>query len=110
MPSVFTDIINRRLKAKIFYETDEVIVIADHRPKDPVHLLIISKEEHRNFYEAPAEIIATMNQTARLLAEKLKITNHFRLLTNNGYCQEIDHLHYHFLSNRGAENLQYVEE
>jgi len=98
------------MKAKIYYETDEVIVIADHRPQAMVHLLIISKEEYRNFYEAPPEVLAMMNRTAKLIAEKLGITDHFRLIINNGFCQEIDHLHYHFLSNEGGEKLEYLEE
>ena len=110
MSSVFTRIINRELPAKVFYETDEVIVIADHRPKDPVHLLIIPKEEHPNFFEAPPEILTLLSETAKVVAAKLGISDHFRLVVNNGYCQEVDHIHYHFMSNRGRERLHYIAE
>jgi histidine triad (HIT) family protein len=102
MASVFTRIINRELPAKIFYETEEVIVIADHRPKAPIHLLIIPKAESRNFFET------MMNETVKVIAGKLKITDHFRIQINNGFGQEVDHIHYHFLSDRGAENLVYL--
>ena len=110
MPSVFTRIISRELPAKIFYETDRVIVIADHRPIDAVHLLIIPKEEHLDFFQTPSEILKLLNDTVRIVAKKLGIENHFRLIINNGYGQEIDHVHYHFISNRGQERLRYIDE
>jgi histidine triad (HIT) family protein len=109
MPSIFTRIVNRELPAKIFHETNEVIVIADHRPTAPVHLLIIPKVEVRNFYEAPPEVLSLMNDTVKQVAERLKLENHFRIIVNNGLGQEIDHIHYHFLSDRGAERVQYLK-
>jgi histidine triad (HIT) family protein len=109
MASVFTRIISRESKAKIFYETDEVIVIADHRPKDRIHLLIIPKEEYPTYHETPPEVLAMLDRTAKEIAEKLEITDHYRLVINNGYGQEIFHVHYHFLSNRSSEKLRYME-
>jgi histidine triad (HIT) family protein len=109
MASIFTRIIDRELPARIFYEDDEVIVIADHSPKAEVHLLIIPKAETTTFYDTPPETLAMMNRTARMIAEKLGVTGWFRLIINNGYCQEVDHVHFHFLSTRGAENLTWIE-
>lgn len=110
MASVFTRIINRELPAKVFHETDEVIVIADHRPKDRVHLLIIPKTECRNFYETPPAVLTMLDETVKVVADKLGIHNHFRIVVNNGYGQEVDHIHYHFLSNRGAEKLVFKSQ
>ncbi|MCK4573377.1 MAG: HIT domain-containing protein [candidate division Zixibacteria bacterium] len=109
MPSIFTQIINRELPAKVFYETDEVIVIRDIRSKAPVHLLIIPKIESKNFFETPLEILDLLNRTAKKIVAKLGIEDHFRIIVNNGYGQEIDHVHYHLLSDRGVENLVYSE-
>ncbi len=109
MSTIFERIINRQLPAKIFFEDDRVIVIADHYPRAPVHLLIIPKRVTRNFYETPDETLNMLNGYVRLMAEKLGITDHFRVIINNGYCQEIDHIHYHFMSDRGAENLRFIE-
>lgn len=108
MPSIFTRIINRELPSKIFYESNSIIVIADHRPKDLVHLLIIPKHEYPNFQSTPPEILAEMNETVKLVAEKLAIVGHYRIQINNGYGQEVDHVHFHFLSNRGTEKLKYI--
>ena len=108
MPSIFTKIINRELPAKIFYETGDVIVIQDIRPKAPVHLLIIPKAETKNFYEAPSETLALLDETAKEVARRLGITDHFRIQVNNGFGQEVDHVHYHFLSDRGADKLKFL--
>lgn len=110
MESIFTRIINRELSAKIFYEDDEVIVIADHIPKAPVHLLLIPKTVTRNFIESPPEILAMLDRTVKLVAEKLELDDHFRIVINNGWGQEVDHLHYHFLSDRNAERLKFISQ
>lgn len=109
MASVFDRIISRELPAHIFYETDAVIVIEDHRPKAPIHLLIIPKQASRNFYETNAETLAILDQTVKIVAEKLGLVGHFRIVVNNGWGQEVDHIHYHFLSDQGADRLQFIE-
>jgi histidine triad (HIT) family protein len=108
MPSVFTRIINGDLPAKVFYETPDVIVIQDHRPRRPVHLLIIAKEEHQNFHQTPADVLATCFETAKVVAEKLGIADHYQLAVNNGLGQEVEHFHLHFLSNRGVDRLKWI--
>jgi histidine triad (HIT) family protein len=92
----------------MFYESDRVIVIADHRPKDVVHLLIIPKVEYSDFQSTPPEVLAELDATVKLVAEKLGIIGHYRIVINNGYGQEVDHVHYHFLSNRGADKLKFL--
>jgi histidine triad (HIT) family protein len=109
MPTIFAQIISRELPAKIFHETDDVIVIADHRPRAPVHLLIIPKTESTDFYETPYETLTMLNRTAKMIAEKLGIIDHFQILINNGLGQEVPHLHYHFMSDRGADKLTFVQ-
>lgn len=108
MASVFSRIINRELPARIFMETDQVIVFADHRPKDRVHLLIVPKTEYPDFQRTPPEILTLMSETAKLVAEKLGLEDHYRILINNGYGQEVPHIHFHFMSNEGAERVTYL--
>jgi histidine triad (HIT) family protein len=110
MSTIFTCIIRREEPARIFYETDQVIVIADHRPKAPIHLLIITKAEYPNFQHTPAEALQTCFDTAKLVAEKLGIPDHYQLAINNGLGQEVPHFHIHFLSNRGMDKLTYLKE
>jgi histidine triad (HIT) family protein len=110
MPTVFTRIIRREMPAKVFYETDQVIVIADHRPKAPVHLLIITKEEYPDFQHTPPDALQVCFDTAKLVADKLGISDHYQLAINNGLGQEVRHFHVHFLSNRGKDRLAYLKE
>jgi histidine triad (HIT) family protein len=110
MSTIFTRIIRRELLAKIFYETDQVIVIADHRPKAPVHLLIISKPEHQDFQHLPSDSLQACAEAVRVVAEKLGISDHYQLAINNGLGQEVPHFHIHFLSNRGMDRLKYLEK
>jgi histidine triad (HIT) family protein len=109
MSTIFTRIIRREAPGKVFYETDEVIVIADHHPKAPVHLLIITKEEYPDFQHTPADALQTCFDTAKLLADKLGIPDHYQLAINNGLGQEVRHFHIHFLSNRGMDQLKFID-
>ncbi|MBU0982358.1 MAG: HIT domain-containing protein [candidate division Zixibacteria bacterium] len=108
MASVFTRIINREIPARIFHETEDMIVFADHRPQAPVHLLIVAKQEHPNFQQTPAGVMSRMCETAKEVAEKLGIPGHYQLRINNGLGQEVDHIHIHFLSNRGQDRLRFL--
>lgn len=110
MSTIFTKIINREIPAKIFHETDDVIVIADHRPRQPVHLLIIHKKEYPSFRETPSDILVELCDIAKEVAEKLGIPNHYQVHVNNGYGQEIDHIHLHFMSNRGIDRLKFLND
>lgn len=100
MSTLFEKIIARELPADIFLENDDVIVIADKFPKAKTHLLIIPKVVTRNFYETPPEVLDMLNQTVKAVADKLGLADHFKIVINNGFGQEIDHLHYHFMSDR----------
>jgi len=110
MDDIFEKIISREYASKIFYEDDDVIVIQDLYPKAPVHLLLIPKEKTKNFYEASLETLSLLGRTVKKVAEMLKIEDHFQIQVNNGYGQEIAHLHYHFMSDRGADNLKFINE
>lgn len=107
--SLFSRIVNRQEPAKIFFENEEVIIIKDLHPKAPVHLLIIPKKETRSFYETPYETLDMLNRYVKKTAELLGIEDHFRIIVNNGYGQEIDHIHYHFLSDTGSDKLKFIE-
>ena len=106
MPTIFEKIINRETPAKIFHDDDDCIVIADHNPKDTIHLLIIPKTVTDTFYNTPDDLLSMLNAKTKLVAEKLGLEDHFRVVVNNGYGQEVFHLHYHFMSNRSSDKLK----
>ena len=110
MPSIFTRIINRELPAKIFYETDKVIVIQDIRPKAAVHLLIIPKAESKNFYETDQSVLSLLDDTVKTVAKKLGLEDRFRIQVNNGLGQEVDHIHYHFMSDQNGDRVTFIKQ
>lgn len=110
MASIFSKIINRELPSNIFYETDKVIVIEDINPKANLHLLIIPKVETKNFYTTPSETLNLLNETVKEIARILELEERFRIQINNGYGQEIDHIHYHFMSDYKSENLKFIDK
>lgn len=107
MHDIFEKIINREIPSKIFYEDDDVIVIQDIRPKAEVHLLLIPKKKTKNFYQTPPDTLAMLDITVKKVADLLGIQDHFQVQINNGRGQEIDHVHYHFMSDRGADKLRF---
>ena len=109
LASVFTRIIAREIPAKIFLENDDLIVIADHRPRDTIHLLIIPKAEYTNFQQTPEDVLTMLLRASKKVASDLGLEDHYRLLINNGYGQEVDHVHIHFLSNRASDKLLYID-
>ena len=100
MNCVFCDIIAGRAPADIVYENDRVIVFRDHRPQASVHLLVCPKRHYATFLEAPPDETAYLLNVCRVMADKLKVQNGFRILINNGPRggQIVFHLHVHFIS------------
>lgn len=103
--TLFERIIAREIPARIEYEDDLCIVIHDIQPQAPVHLLIIPKKVITRLAAASDDDQHTLGHlllVAGQLAEKLKLTNGFRLVINNGpdASESVPHLHLHLLAKR----------
>lgn len=85
------------IEEKILFQNEHYYVINDINPKEITHLLIITKQHFENFAKTNGYIIGFLQQTVKLIQYKFNI-NRFQLITNNIYQQEINHLHFHFLS------------
>lgn len=102
---VFCKIINKEIKAKILYESDDVLAFKDIHPLAPIHILIIPKKhiEGINYLgETEEEILLAgkMIIAAKNLAEKAGIGKKgykllFRVGRDGG--QEVMHIHLHLL-------------
>lgn len=102
-PSIFTKIINREAEADIIFEDDEMIAITDIRPKAPVHILLISKEQVPSLNGFTAEheglLGRMMLRAAEIAREKGIAESGYKVVTNIGDDggQMIDHFHIHIL-------------
>lgn len=109
--SIFTKIIKHEAAADIVFEDDEVIAINDIRPKAPVHILIISKQQIPSLNECNeehVELLGRMMLRAKsLAAEKGIAETGYKVVNNVGDDggQIIKHFHLHLLGGEPVKTL-----
>ena len=103
--TIFQKIIDREIPAQIEHEDQHCIVLHDIQPQAPVHLLIVPKHLIPRLAEATAAdepVLGHLLAVAGRVAKKLRLTDGFRLVINNGphACESVPHLHVHLLAGR----------
>lgn len=101
-PSVFTDIVARKIPADIVFENDRIIAVKDIAPAAPMHLLVVPKTPYVSVVDLAAAdpaLLAEMVAVAQQLATEFS-NGEFRLVFNTGATtgQTIFHVHAHVLS------------
>jgi histidine triad (HIT) family protein len=103
--TIFKRIINREIPADIVFEDDLCLAFHDLQAQAPTHVLIIPKQEIASVADATdadEPILGHLLVVARKVAERLKLSNGFRLVINTGHDsgQTVNHLHVHLLGGR----------
>ena len=103
--TIFNQIIDKSLPANIRYEDDLCMAFDDIKPQAPIHILIIPKKNIAKLADSQTDDQALLGHlllVANDIAATLNISDHFRLVINNGEKagQEVFHLHLHLLSGR----------
>lgn len=100
-PSIFTQIIDRQIPAKIVFEDGDFIAFHDIHPQAPIHVLVVPKHPYPTLEDVPAtdnQFHARLLLTARLVARQLGIEQNYKLMMNVGHqVQMVHHLHLHIL-------------
>jgi len=102
MDCLFCKIVSGEVPSQRVYEDDKIIAFNDIAPAAPVHILIIPKR-HIDGADAAesgdAELIGGMVIAAAKIADKMKLDNGWRLITNvkEDGGQTVRHLHFHLL-------------
>ena len=104
MPTIFTDIINKKIPAKIVYEDEHCLAFNDINPQAPVHVLVIPKKEIKSAQEIKEEdskIMGHLMVKIPVIAKKLGLST-YRLVVNTGEDagQTVFHIHIHILGGR----------
>jgi len=99
---IFCEVISGELPSKKVFEDDEILAFYDIHPKAPVHVIIVSKKHLKGISEATRDdqaLLGKIQLVASQIAKDLKISEAFKLTTNNGEGagQVIPHLHYHLI-------------
>lgn len=99
---VFCKIVKGVIPSIKEYEDDEVLAFRDINPQAPVHVLIIPKKHIPRLSETEESdfgVLGKCQTAARKVAEKLGISDSFRVLNASGAGagQSVMHIHYHLL-------------
>ena len=107
MNCLFCAIINGDIPSSKVYEDEKCYAFLDIAPPAPVHCLVVPKEHIASADEISEEnssAVAHIFAVIPKIAEKLGLTNGYRIVSNVGEdgCQSVKHLHFHIL---GGEKL-----
>jgi histidine triad (HIT) family protein len=90
-------------------ETDTLIAFQHPSPSYPLHLLIVPKHKFRSIMELPSD--GSVFETGLFKAVKELVQRFdleacgYRLIANGGTAQEVDHLHFHLVSDDYEGNI-----
>ncbi len=104
MATIFKQIIDKKIPAKVVYEDDLCMAFHDINPEAPVHILIIPKKELASLNETQKEdknLMGHLMLKAKEIAKNEGVKN-YRLVINTGKeaGQTVFHLHIHLMAGR----------
>jgi|AntAceMinimDraft_8_1070364.scaffolds.fasta_scaffold23392_2 histidine triad (HIT) family protein len=81
-----------------------VLVVCNPVPSYPLHILILPKAKYRSLKDLPSDgsvFESSLFKAVKELAERFDLDGFgYRLIANGGSAQEIDHLHFHLVSDK----------
>ncbi|RJQ35982.1 HIT domain-containing protein [Candidatus Parcubacteria bacterium] len=101
MDCVFCKIARKEVPTEVVAEDAQILAFPDHKPKAPVHILVIPKEHIQSIAHLEAnhnDVIAKLIYTAKHVAAEKGLKG-YKLAFNVGRAggQLVDHLHLHLL-------------
>ena len=105
---LFCKIAKGEIPSSKVYEDSSSFAFLDINPRNPGHTLVIPKKHYETVFDMPSSEAGKLFESVKKIAAMLEVGDHFQLVINNGLGQEIDHVHFHFLSDRGADKLQFT--
>jgi len=100
---IFCEIVNKKKKATILHEDDQVVAFEDTRPQAPIHFLVIPRPHIETVLDADKETLGNLLAIAVQEAKKKGLdSNGFRTVINcKRYAgQSVNHLHVHVMGGR----------
>lgn len=94
---IFCKIVKKEIEKEIEKETENFIVFKDIKPSAQTHLLLVSKKHIDNVDSMPSQWWKEIKDLAFYFQKNLKL-DEFQIRVNWGKLLEINHLHFHFMS------------
>ena len=95
------------IPGKRLAESDSVLAFHHPSPSYPLHILIVPKAKYRSLADLPSkdhlfelELFSVVNELVKMFNLESK---GYRLIVNGGNAQEVDHLHFHLISEDAAD-------
>ena len=103
---IFCKIRDKEIPKEFTYEDEDVMVFPDIHPMKPTHLLIVPKMHMKDFLDVKDMTIFSKTAIViqRLIREFGLETKGYRVITNGGGAQVVDHLHFHLMGPIGSKS------
>ncbi len=90
-------------------ETDTLIAFHHPSPSYPLHVLIVPKAKYRSLQDLPSDDQEFESGLFKALNELVQrfglVAFGYRLIVNGGSAQDVDHLHFHLVSDKYEVDL-----
>ncbi len=101
MDCIFCQIRDKKLPAKILYETDDILAFPDINPSADIHIIIVPKKHIggvQDLTDADGMLLAEIYKaSSKLISENNLQEDLYRIVVNGGKAQHVPHLHFHLL-------------
>ena len=102
MSTIFTQIVEGEIPARIVYEDETTVAFLDANPLSPGHTLVIPKDEYERLDDVPDDIAADLYATIHRMVPAVEDAVDADATTvafNNGEAagQEVPHVHCHIV-------------
>lgn len=102
MNCIFCEIVNKREKAEVLYEDEQVLSFLDINPLNFGHTLVITKNHYENFLDVPPQELEVLTAAAQKVSEAMVRSikpDGFNIVANNGTAagQSVFHFHFHLI-------------
>ncbi|RQG94682.1 HIT family protein [Natrarchaeobius chitinivorans] len=102
MSTIFSQIVEGEIPARIVYEDETTIAFLDANPLAPGHTLVIPKDEHERLNDVPEDVASDLYATIHRLVpavEDAVDADASTVAFNNGDAagQEVPHVHCHII-------------
>ncbi len=112
MQCIFCDIVERKEKAEILFEDENIISFLDINPFNVGHSLVIPKTHYENFLDVPnnlfGEIFSVVQQLTKGVVYGLQADG-YNILSNNGRAagQSVFHCHFHIIPRFNTDGYKF---
>lgn len=101
------------IPGEILIETDSVLAFHHPSPSYPLHILILPKSKYKSIQDLPSSDLAFESglfSAVNVLVQRFGLDGYgYHLIVNGGNAQDVDHLHFHLVSDDYDGDLTHAD-